>query len=72
MDEKRPNLLTRLIAFLITLALVVGAVALVVYRDRINLDNLRRYLTYRTLEKNDSGQAEEFHSPATSPTASPP
>lgn len=61
MDEKRPNLLVRLTAFLITAALVVGAVALVAYRDSINIDNLRRFLAYRTLEKNDSGQAEEFH-----------
>ncbi|MCI8538240.1 MAG: hypothetical protein HFF18_06195 [Oscillospiraceae bacterium] len=61
MSEKRPSLLARLAAFLVTAALVVGGVALVAYRDRINLDTLRRYLAYRTLEKNESGQAAEFH-----------
>lgn len=58
--EKRPNLLVRLAAFLVTAALLVGGVALVVYRDEINLDNLRRFLAYRTLEKTEGGQAEEF------------
>lgn len=57
---RKPNLLVRLLAFLVTAALVIGAVALVVYRDELNLDALRRYLTYRSLEKNENGQAEEF------------
>lgn len=59
--KKKPNLLVRLLAFLVTAALMVGAVTLVVYRDELNIDALRRYLTYRSLEKNESGQAEEFH-----------
>ena len=59
--KKKPNLLVRLLAFLVTAALMVGAVTLVVYRDELNIDALRRYLAYRSLEKNESGQAEEFH-----------
>ena len=39
---QKPNLLRRLLAFLLTAALVVGAVALVAWRDRINLDSIRR------------------------------
>ena len=31
-----------------------------VHRDRVNLDSVKRYLTYRNLEKNDSGQTTEF------------
>ena len=37
-QEKKPNIFLRLLAFLVTLALVLGALALVVYRDRLNLD----------------------------------
>lgn len=58
--SKKPNIWVRLFAFLVTLALVTGAVTLVVYRDRINLDALFRAFTYRSLSKNDSGQAESF------------
>ncbi|BDF70730.1 hypothetical protein CE91St41_20410 [Oscillospiraceae bacterium] len=57
---KRPNLFLRFLAFLLTLALMVGAVAAVAYRDKFNIDALRRYFTYRSLELNDSGQAESF------------
>ena len=58
--KKKPNILVRLLAFLVTLALIFGAVTLVVYRDRLNFDAIRRYFTYRSLERNDSGQAESF------------
>lgn len=58
---KKPNLFLRLLAFLLTLALMLGAVALVVYRDKVSFDALRRALTYRALERSDSGQAESFH-----------
>ena len=59
-QKKKPNILVRLLAFLVTLALIFGAVTLVVYRDRLNFDAIRRYFTYRSLERNDSGQAESF------------
>lgn len=57
---KKPNIFLRLLAFLVTLSLVLGAVALVAYRDKLNFDSLKRWFTYRTLEKNDSGQAATF------------
>lgn len=64
MDEqkapKKKNLLLRLLAFLVTLALVAGAVFLVAHRDKLNLDALKRYITYKSLELNDEGQAESF------------
>ena len=54
-DKKKPNILVRLLAFLVTLALVFGAVTLVVYRDRLNLDALARWFEYRNLETSESG-----------------
>lgn len=57
---KRPNIFLRLLALLVTLALALGAVALVAFRDQINLDAVRRYFVYRSLSRNDSGQAESF------------
>lgn len=59
-SSKKPNLILRLLAFLVTLALVAGAIFLVANRDELNLDLLKRYITYRSLSRNDSGQAESF------------
>ncbi len=58
--RKKPNIALRALAFLVTLALILGAVALVAYRDKLNIDALRRYFTYRDLERSDSGQAQSF------------
>lgn len=58
--EKRPSLLRRLVAFVVTLALVLGAVALVVNRDKLNMDSIKRYFTYRSLERSETGQAQSF------------
>ena len=58
--DKRPSLLRRLVAFVVTMALVLGAVALVANWDKINMDSIKRYFTYRSLERNESGQAESF------------
>ncbi len=58
--QKKPNILFRLLAFLLTVALVLGAVALVVYRDSINLDAFVRYLNYRSLETSQTGEAADF------------
>lgn len=59
--QKKPNILLRFLAFLVTLALILGAVALVVFRDQLNFDALKRYFTYRSLERSDTGQTESFH-----------
>lgn len=58
--KRRPHLLIRLIAFVVTLALAAGAVFLVVNRDKLNFDALRRWFTYRTLAKSDTGVGESF------------
>lgn len=58
--KKQPNLLLRLLAFLTTLALVLGAVALVAHRDTLNFDALKRWYAYRNLSQSESGQAGTF------------
>ena len=58
LNWKQPAM--RIGALLVTIALVIGAILLVVYRDKVNLDALKRYITYRNLEKNDAGQTTEF------------
>ena len=57
---KKPNILVRLIALLVTAALLLGALVLVVYRDRQNLDALARWFEYRNLETSESGEAAPF------------
>jgi len=57
---KKPNILLRALALAVTAALVLGALALVVYRDRLSLDALRRWLSYRSLQTGEAGQAEPF------------
>lgn len=57
---KKPNILIRLIALLVTAALLLGALVLVVYRDRLNLDALARWFEYRNLETSESGEAAPF------------
>ena len=58
--KRRPNLFLRFLAFLLTLALVLGAVFLVANWQKLNFDSVKRYFTYRSLSKNDGGQAESF------------
>jgi len=58
--KKKQNILLRLIAFILMFALVTGAASLVIFRDQLNIDALRRWFTYRSLSLNDSGQAESF------------
>lgn len=57
---KKPNIFVRLLILVITVALVAGALLLVIYRDRLNLDAVRRWLAYRSLETSDTGQAAPF------------
>lgn len=58
--KKKPNLLVRFLVFLLVAAVAAGALAFVVFRDELNIDNLRRWIRYRSLLRNDSGQAEAF------------
>ena len=60
MEEKKKNPLLRFLAFLLTAALLLGAVLLIANWRRLNFDSIRRYFAYRSLAKNESGQAESF------------
>ena len=48
--NKKPNIFLRLLALLITASLIAGALALVIHRDRLNLQTLEHWLTYRNLD----------------------
>jgi hypothetical protein len=58
--RRRKSPLFRILSFVLMLVLILGAVAVVVFRDQLNIDALRRSLAYRQMERNDSGQCEEF------------
>ncbi len=58
--RRLPRFLARLLAMLIVLAAGLALVTVVVFRDRLNIDSIRRWFTYRTLTLSDSGQAEAF------------
>lgn len=49
-----------LIAIAVTLALFVLAAVLIVNRDRLNLDVVKRWVAYGTLDRDESGRTEEF------------
>ncbi|MBQ3135221.1 MAG: hypothetical protein IJB75_05375 [Oscillospiraceae bacterium] len=57
---KKPNFLVRLLALALTAVLILGAVSLVVFREQLNLDALRRWLHYRSIQTGQTGQTEPF------------
>ena len=57
---KKPNMLVRLLALAVTAVLVLGALALVVYRDTFNVDTLKRWLAYRDMPTDEAGEAAPF------------
>lgn len=60
MEEKKKNPLLRFLAFLLTAALLLGAVFLVANWRKLNFDFIRRWYSYRSLAKNESGQVESY------------
>ena len=54
---KKPNVVLRLLTLLVTAFLILGAMVLVIYRDTVNVDTLKRWLTYQSMEP---GQAAPF------------
>lgn len=57
---KPPNRFLRLLTLLATSALVLGAMVLVVYRDTINLDSFKHWMTYRNMETGETGESAPF------------
>lgn len=60
MEEKKKNPLLRFLAFLLTAALLLGAVFLVANWRKLNFDFIRRWYAYRSLAKNETGQVESY------------
>lgn len=58
--RKKPRILPRLLLFLLALVLLLACVTAVVFRDRLNMDSIKRWFHYRSLVLSDSGQAESF------------
>lgn len=58
--RRLPRFLVRLTATLVVLAVALGLVAALVFRDRLNADSVKRWFTYRSLIRSDSGRAESF------------
>ena len=54
---KKPNIFVRAAALAATGGLILGALALVVYRDRFNLDAFKRWMTYRNMQTSATGEA---------------
>lgn len=54
------SILLRVLTLLFTVLLVLCGVLLVVNRDQINLDVIKRYLTYHALERSEEGQGVAF------------
>ena len=58
--RKLPRFLVRLAATLVVLAVAVRLVGAVAFRDRLNVDSVKRWFHYRSLIRSDSGRAESF------------
>ena len=58
--RRLPRFLARVAATLAVLAAALALVAVVVFRDSVNLDSVKRWFTYRSLVRGDSGRAESF------------
>ena len=58
--SKQQNTPFRILTLVLTAALVLGAFALVMFREQLNLDALKRWLVYRHLETDEAGEAVPF------------
>ena len=61
-EKKRPvsRFLLRLIALIVGVAVALVLLLLVVFRDRLNIDSIKRWFHYRSLTISDNGRAESF------------
>lgn len=54
------GILLRVLTLILTILMVLAGILLVLNRDQFNLDSIKRYLTYRALERGEEGQGVEF------------
>ncbi len=59
-EEKRSSPLRRVLAFLATAVLILAAVFLVAHWQNLNFDFIRRWWAYRSLSRDETGQAQAF------------
>lgn len=57
---KQSNPIVRLLALLVTAALILGAMVLVIYRDTLNVDALKRWMSYHSVGTDESGESVPF------------
>ncbi|USF25405.1 hypothetical protein N510_000317 [Firmicutes bacterium ASF500] len=57
---KKPNIFARILALLVTAALVLGALAAVVYRDQLTPGAVRRWLAYQNMVTSETGESIPF------------
>lgn len=57
---KKPNRFLRMLALLVTAALLLGAMVLVIYRDTINVNTFKHWLAYRNMDTGAAGQSAPF------------
>ena len=59
-EKKQQNIFKRLLAFLVTAALIFGGLFLALNWDRYNLDAFKRHMVLREVETGVSGEATPF------------
>ena len=59
-QRKLSRFLVRATATLVVLAAALCLVAVVAFRDSLNMDSVKRWFTYRSLIRSDSGRADSF------------
>lgn len=59
-SEKKTPFLRRLLTFLVTAALALAALLAIANWQDLNFDFIRRYFSYRSLERNENGQVDSF------------
>ena len=59
-NRRIPSFFLRVTALAVVLTVALVLVLLVVFRDRLNIDSLKRWFHYRSLVISDNGRAESF------------
>ncbi len=62
-EAKQPNTprsSRRMVSLVLIVVLILLALVLVIFRDRLNVDALRRSVSYRAISTDDTGQTETF------------
>ena len=57
---KKPNRILRLLAMLVTAALILAAIILVLYRDTIHINTIKRWLAYQNMDTGVTGESAPF------------